>query len=222
MNQAKARIALFSSQPLFCTGITLSLVKYDTIRVLMACPFSPAALDSLVQLLPDVIIVDIDDDVEKAIKLIESIHHRITGPGIIIMSGNGTDISRIAEMPDTVYYPKTVTADDLYAAIMTIKNPEYPIEPLEKSNRVTIVSSKEGMVITTSDREQCREILTNREREVLSYVALGYLNKQIAHTLGISTETIKNHITSALRKLRASSRTDAVVLAIKQGLITIS
>lgn len=222
MNQAKARIAVFSSQSLFCTGITLSLIKYDTIRITMACPFSPQALDKLVGLLPDIIIVDIDDDVSKAISVIEAIQARITGPGIIVMSSNETDVSQITQFPDIIHHPKNITADDLYVAIMTIADPDLPIEPLEKSRPVMIISEKEGMLITTNDREYNVGPLTPREREVLSYVALGYLNKQIADTLGISTETIKNHITSSLRKLHANSRTDAVVQAIKQGLITIS
>jgi two-component system response regulator DegU len=48
------------------------------------------------------------------------------------------------------------------------------------------------------------------------------LNKQIAVELGISEQTIKNHVTSILRKLNANARTEAVVLALKQGLITIN
>ena len=62
--------------------------------------------------------------------------------------------------------------------------------------------------------------LTPREKEVLTYIARGYPNKQIADELDISEQTIKNHVTSSLRKLNANSRTHAVVQAIKQGLIS--
>jgi DNA-binding NarL/FixJ family response regulator len=55
--------------------------------------------------------------------------------------------------------------------------------------------------------------LTARETEILDYIAQGYLNKQIAIKLGISEQTIKNHVTSILRKLNANARTDAVVVA---------
>ncbi len=63
--------------------------------------------------------------------------------------------------------------------------------------------------------------LTPRETEILNYIAQGYLNKQIAGELGISEQTIKNHVTSILRKLNANARTEAVVGAIKQGLISL-
>jgi DNA-binding NarL/FixJ family response regulator len=72
------------------------------------------------------------------------------------------------------------------------------------------------------DTEDIMSPLTPREIEILDYIARGYLNKQIAIELGISEQTIKNHVTSILRKLNANARTEAVVLAIKQGVISIS
>ena len=63
--------------------------------------------------------------------------------------------------------------------------------------------------------------LTPRELETLNYVAQGYANKQIAVALGISEETIKTHVTRILTKLNANDRTEAVVIAIKKGLISV-
>jgi DNA-binding CsgD family transcriptional regulator len=62
--------------------------------------------------------------------------------------------------------------------------------------------------------------LTPRETEVVDYIALGCLNKQIAEKLGISEQTIKNHISSILRKLDANDRTQAVVMSIRYGWIS--
>ena len=63
--------------------------------------------------------------------------------------------------------------------------------------------------------------LTSREIEILNHVAQGYLNKQIAIELGISEATIKTHVSSILTKLNANDRTEAVVVAIKKGLISV-
>jgi len=62
--------------------------------------------------------------------------------------------------------------------------------------------------------------LTPREMEILDHIARGYINKQIADKLSISEQTVKNHMSSILRKLDASDRTQAVVLAMRHGWIS--
>lgn len=64
--------------------------------------------------------------------------------------------------------------------------------------------------------------LTTQQVEILNYMAQGYLNKQIAFELGISESTIKTHVTAIFSKLNASDRTEAVVIAIKNGLIAVT
>ena len=63
--------------------------------------------------------------------------------------------------------------------------------------------------------------LTPREMEILRYVAEGRRNKQIAVELDVSEQTIKNHVTSILRKLNANARTEAVAIAMRQGIISV-
>ena len=62
--------------------------------------------------------------------------------------------------------------------------------------------------------------LTPRETEILSYIAYGYANKEIARTLQISEQTIKNHMSSILSKLEANDRTQAVVMAMNNGWVS--
>jgi NarL family two-component system response regulator YdfI len=69
--------------------------------------------------------------------------------------------------------------------------------------------------------EELREEITSRESEVLSMLAEGLVNKEIAARLGISEHTVKFHISSILDKLDASTRTEAVSLGIRRGLIPI-
>jgi DNA-binding NarL/FixJ family response regulator len=63
--------------------------------------------------------------------------------------------------------------------------------------------------------------LTRREREVLEQAALGLSNRQIGEVLEIAEQTVKNHLSSAMRKLSLHDRTHAVVIAIGQGLISL-
>ena len=62
--------------------------------------------------------------------------------------------------------------------------------------------------------------LSPREREVLDLIAFGQMNKQIAFQLGVSEQTIKNHVTNILQKLDVDDRTQAAVLAIRQGWVS--
>ncbi len=75
--------------------------------------------------------------------------------------------------------------------------------------------------IPVSEQETPREQLTAREIEVLTMLAEGEGNKQIARHLGISEHTVKFHVGSILGKLNASSRTEAVTAGLRQGLIVL-
>ena len=78
----------------------------------------------------------------------------------------------------------------------------YQLEELFKEDRVEVSTSS---------------LLSQREMEILGYVARGYANKQIAAKLEISSNTVKNHVSFILRKLNVNDRTQAVLLAINQG-----
>jgi DNA-binding NarL/FixJ family response regulator len=64
-----------------------------------------------------------------------------------------------------------------------------------------------------------RSKLTTRELEVLRLVGDGKSNKQIALELGISERTARTHVSNLLRKIRLTSRTQAAVLAVREGLV---
>jgi DNA-binding NarL/FixJ family response regulator len=61
--------------------------------------------------------------------------------------------------------------------------------------------------------------LTPREAQVLAHLAYGLANEEISHALGISVETVKEHVQNILRKLDAKDRTQAAVWAVKSGVV---
>ncbi|HTH03353.1 MAG TPA: response regulator transcription factor [Vicinamibacterales bacterium] len=77
------------------------------------------------------------------------------------------------------------------------------------------------LIPAAKDEDRLIEPLTPRETQVLELVADGLPNKAIARLLGVSDETVKFHLASVFGKLGASNRTDAVRLALRDGLITI-
>jgi len=124
----------------------------------------------------------------------------------------------------TAYLNKEITADQLVDIIRRVARGEHPINEslTTRPNVAEQVLHQFQELSWRSEAEGFISPLTPRETEILNYIAQGYLNKQIAVELNISEQTIKNHVTSILRKLNANARTEAVVVAIKQGLISIS
>ena len=118
---------------------------------------------------------------------------------------------------------KEIKADQLVETIRRVAHGEHPInDSLTTRPKVAEqVLHQFQELFRKSEAQNFISPLTPRETEILQYIAKGFLNKQIAAELGISEQTIKNHVTSILRKLNANARTEAVVVAIKQGLISL-
>ena len=124
----------------------------------------------------------------------------------------------------SAYLNKDITADELADAIKRTAKGEHPInESFTSRPKVAeqVLHHFRDLPLGQG-AETFISPVTSREQEILNYMAKGYLNKQIALALDISEQTVKNHVTSILRKLNANARTQAVVEAIKHGLVSIS
>ena len=104
---------------------------------------------------------------------------------------------------------KNAHPDDLIRAVKTVAGGGAYVDPALGSELV----SREAMLGLTR--------LTDRGRDILTKMAAGVPNREIAATLYLSTETIRTHVRSAMRKLDADTRTQAVALAIREKLIEV-
>ena len=175
---------------------------------------------------PDVALVDIDGSTDNGPTLARRIKQRSPNIAVIILASNPNDaqLFEALKAQAAAYLSKEITAEQLVDIIRRVARGEHPInESLTARPKVAEqVLHQFQELFRRSEAEAFISPLTPREIEILNYIAQGYLNKQIAIELGISEQTIKNHVTSILRKLNANARTEAVVVAIRQGLISIS
>ena len=109
--------------------------------------------------------------------------------------------------------PPDVSSDQLSAALSAAIAGLVVVSPSEISAALPTPG------VPSSTLEALTEPLTPREREVLQMLASGIVNKEIAARLSISEHTVKFHVASILGKLSASTRTEAVSLAIRRGLV---
>jgi len=226
MNTDKIQVFIISQQFLFRQGIEHSLSRVEDIKISGAAEVNDKVISTMDTLPPDVALVDIDGSSGDGLTLARRIRQRLPNIAVIVLTSNPTDaqLFEALKAQAVAYLSKEVTAEQLVDIIRRVARGEHPInESLTIRPKVAEQVLHQFQELSwRSEAEGFISPLTPREIEILNYIAQGYLNKQIAVELGISEQTIKNHVTSILRKLNANARTEAVVVAIKQGLISIS
>ena len=222
----KIRVFIVSRQLLFRQGIEHALSGASNMEVSGAAEVDDEVLSVIDTLPPDVALVDTDAPSDSGLKLARKIKQRLPNVGVVVLSSNPDDAQFFQSLKAQAVacLSKEITADELIDVIGRVARGEHPInESLTSRPKLAEQVLHQFQELSwRSEAESFIAPLTPRETEILNYIAQGYLNKQIAIELGISEQTIKNHVTSILRKLNANARTEAVVVAIKQGLISLS
>jgi two-component system response regulator DegU len=221
----KIKVCIVSPQSLFRQGVRHSLEGVSGIEIISEAEANDA-LSAVESLLPDVVMVDIDTPSEDGLKLARQVRQRLPNIGVIVLTSNPDDdqLFQSIKAQASAYLSKDITADELANTVKRTAKGEHPInESFTSHPRVAeqVLHHFRDLPLGQG-AETFVSPVTTREQEILNYMAKGYLNKQIALALDISEQTVKNHVTSILRKLNANARTQAVVEAIKHGLVSIS
>jgi DNA-binding NarL/FixJ family response regulator len=158
-------------------------------------------------------------DLAKAVKQL------LPSTAVILLSPQPNDDELFQAIKSRVagYLRRDVSSNELLAIIRRAAAGEHPINDtfLSQPKVAHQVLEQFQNFSWGKGAESFVSPLTPRETEILTYMAQGFFNKQIAIQLSISEQTIKNHITSILRKLDANARTQAVITALKRGFITL-
>jgi two-component system, NarL family, response regulator DegU len=220
------QVLIISQQSLFRQGIQQSLANLPDIAVMGTSEISDNILNIVDNIPPDVALMDIDGSAEAGLNLARKMKQHSSSIAIVVLASNPSDeqLFEVLKGQAASYLNKETTAENLVETIRRVAHGEHPInESLTTRPKVAEQVLLQFQELSRrTEAEAFISPLTPREMEILKYIGQGFLNKQIAVELGISEQTIKNHVTSILRKLNANARTEAVVLALKQGLITIN
>jgi len=175
---------------------------------------------------PQVAIVDVDATPESGFSLLRRLRQVTPATAVIILTSNFSDDQLFKSIREqaSAYLSKEVKPEDLCDMVRWVAQGEHPIgDNLSARPKVAQQILQEFQELSQQrEVEELVSPLTSREIEIISLMADGCANKQIAVKLSVSEQTIKNHITSILSKLDANARTEAVVKAIRKGLITIT
>lgn len=143
--------------------------------------------------------------------------------GIVLLGAamDGQQVIKVIRSGVAAYLPRNVTWEKLLLTMRRIRRGEYPINDLLLELPDVAAQVLDAFRQTEMDRE-AQEIfspLSTRELQVLEQVAIGRSNKEIALLLDISNQTVKNHVSSILRKLAVNDRMQAVFYALSRGWI---
>jgi len=217
----KIKVMIIDEQAFFRAGVSQTLSQQPDLE-LLECDLTQNALELIEANLPDVALLGSDLASLSGIELGRKIAQYYPNTKVIVLSPDPDDeeLFEVIKTAAVACLSKRATADELASTIRRARKGEYPInESLMTRPRVArqVLNQFRGMGRTM---EGVVAPLTNRETQILTYIAEGNSNKEIAHILEISEQTIKNHVSAILRKLNANDRAHAVALALHSGWIS--
>ena len=203
----KIRVFLADSQMLYREGMRMALAKENDIEVVGESDDGEEALFQVKPLSPDVVIIDSEMPSLNCLDLTRQIRRHSPAISAIIMARHEDDEQLL-----------------LACQVRKACQGEYPINECLLTRpgvAFRILKQFQDLMLIEKEIEPLISPLSRRETEILEYISQGNSNKEIAHALGICNQTVKNHVTSIMRKLTANDRTHAVVLALRHGLIRV-
>jgi NarL family two-component system response regulator LiaR len=200
-------------------GIRELLEREPDFQVVAEAGDGEEAVSQATKLKPDVILMDVGMPKLsglEATKQIKSEHPEIV---VLVLTIHDEDeyIMGLLEAGAAGYLIKSAYGEELIQAIRSVRSGEFVLHPAVMKKLLQRANNHRLKPIRLEGVEQ----LTSRETEVLRYMATGMSNKEIAQKLGVGVRTVKGHLVNVFAKMRVSSRTEAVLSALKQDWISL-
>jgi DNA-binding NarL/FixJ family response regulator len=220
----KIKVIVADRQPLFRKGVEYFLKEAEDIIISAEASSESELMARVVNEIPDVVLLDISLN-NEGMELARVVKQHVPSVAVIVIAPapNDEGLFMAIKARAAGYVSRDISADDLIHIIRRASRGEYPLNDsfLAQPKVAAQVLEQFQDFSWGKGVETFVSPLTPRETQILNYMAKGYLNKQIAGMLDISEQTIKNHVTSILRKLDANARTQAVITAVRRGIISL-
>jgi DNA-binding NarL/FixJ family response regulator len=191
-----------------------SLLAGSEVKIVGEASNGDEALRLTKKLKPDVVLLDIRMPGKDGLSTLEKIRAELPQTRVVMLStfDNPTYVARAVAAGAHDYILKGASRVDIIAAITGAAAGQLPARAGELRRVATTMANR----VATPDPDIP---LTQRETQVLRHMALGLSNKEIAQSLTISVETVKEHVQNILRKIAVTDRTQAAVWAVRCGLV---
>ena len=209
------KILLADDHPILREGVRSVLKKESDIEVVGVAEDGRKALELVRQITPDIVVIDITMPNLNGVDATRQIIRDCPKVKVIALSIHSSRqfVINMLKAGATGYILKECTPEEIVKAIRAVFAGEIYLAPLK------VVSIVAEWAKDPQKSESQLDILTDREREVLSLLAQGHITRDIAQSLSISNSTTRNHIQNILHKLNVHSRLEAVAYAYEHGLV---
>jgi DNA-binding NarL/FixJ family response regulator len=223
-NGERIRILLVDDHALIRVGMR-SIIEHEPDMDIVGEADDPrSAVEAALETTPDIILMDLSLPAPGGIETTQRIKRELPACGIIMLAVEEDEnvLFDAIKAGAAAFILKDVGPDDLVTIIRRVNDGEFLIN--DKVFAKPAVASRvlkefRELAIYGQDAAPIFAPLSPREVEILDNIAQGMTNKQVAYALSISEQTVKNHMSSILRKLSVNDRTQAVVYAMRQGWI---
>jgi DNA-binding NarL/FixJ family response regulator len=224
--EQRTKVLLVDDHALFRVGMRQILEREADFDIVGEAEDSRDAFSLAVEQSPDIILLDLSLPAPGGIETTQRIKREVPSTGIIALAvaEDEDQLFEAIKAGAAAFILKDINPEDLVTIIRRVRAGEYLIND-KVFSRPSVASRvlKEFRELAVYGQEAAPIFapLSPREVEILDNIAKGMTNKQVAYALTISEQTVKNHMSSILRKLSVNDRTQAVVYAMKQGWIRI-
>jgi DNA-binding NarL/FixJ family response regulator len=182
------------------------------------------ALEKAFELLPDVILMDLSLPAPGGIETTQRVKRELPASAIVVLSTDEDEdaLFEAIKAGAAAFILKDIAPEDLVMVIRRVATGEFLINDKVFSKPAVasrVLKEFRELAVYGQEAAPIFAPLSPREVEILDNIAQGMTNKQVAYALSISEQTVKNHMSSILRKLSVNDRTQAVVYAMRQGWI---
>jgi len=216
------RVMIVDDHPVFRQGLRRILEAQKDMEVVAEVADGAEALHVAQEIAPNVIIMDISLPSINGLQVTRYLKEDLPGVAVVMLTAYHDDEQSFHALRAgaAAYYPKDVTPGKLAEAVRQVSQGNYVVDDtvLNKPQFAAWLAEEfERMDTGWRGPDELFVPLSPREMEILHLITKGMSNKEIARKLGISHQTVKNHMTSILRKLSVNDRTQAAVLALRRG-----
>lgn len=216
----KIRVVIADDEDNYRKAIQKTLGFAQDMDVIAVCRDGQEGLDACLAEAPDVLLTDINMPRISGIELTRKLLRKEKDVKVVILTVREDDDSIFDAFRAGAlgYLLKTSTPQEVIESVRLASKGEAKITPKVAAKIVEDFRRFEKSDSSTEEADGELLVLSDREQEILQFVAQGLRNKEIADKLGIAEKTVKNHVSNILKALHVNSRTEAAMKAMKSKL----